>query len=205
MVHLTRAVNKNMKVEKKELILKASLDTFSKIGFAKATMRKIAETADIAVGTIYIYFKNKDEILQELVNRHNEEYKKLFEKMSVLKPEKAFRLFYEERFAAMAKLHNLTNLFSFEASQDKKFRNTLYKKTFEKLNNLMVKFLEASINKGEMRKVKNTAALSAVIMSLTPTLVSWKECLFSKQLKELTYAQLVDTISDLMHNGLTHA
>lgn len=199
---LTRAVNKILKNEKKELILKASLETFSRIGFAKATMRKIAENAGIAVGTIYIYFKNKDEILQELLDRYDEEHKKLFEKMAALSAEKAIRLFYEERFSVLSRVHNLTNLFIFEATQDKRFARVLHRKTFEKVNERMLDFLKKSMDKGEIRKFKNPEALSVLMLGMISSVVSWKESLFPRQLKELGYERITDAISELLRGGL---
>jgi len=202
MIFLTRAVNKNLKVEKKELILKASLETFSRVGFARATMRKIAQTADVAVGTIYIYFKNKDEILQELLSRQGEEHESTFEKMSELKFEKAIKFFYEERFAAMAKLHNISNLFMFEASQNPKLRNAIYKKVFERINEYMKNYLVAMAEKKKVRRIKDPEAISIVLLSIINSVVNFKEVLFSKQMKSITYERIIDSIADMALNGL---
>jgi TetR/AcrR family transcriptional regulator, repressor of fatR-cypB operon len=54
---------------KTDRIYKASLELTLTEGIAGLTMAKIAKKADMATGTLYIYFKNKEELLQKL-NTH---------------------------------------------------------------------------------------------------------------------------------------
>ncbi|MGB8698908.1 MAG: TetR/AcrR family transcriptional regulator [Thermosynechococcaceae cyanobacterium] len=48
---------------KREAILQAAKQRLSQYGVKKTTMQEIAEDAGIAVGTLYLYFKNKNDIL----------------------------------------------------------------------------------------------------------------------------------------------
>jgi AcrR family transcriptional regulator len=52
---------------KRQAILDAALDEFSARGFAAARMDDVAERAGVAKGTIYLYFKDKEALFQELV------------------------------------------------------------------------------------------------------------------------------------------
>jgi AcrR family transcriptional regulator len=52
---------------KRQAILDAALDEFSAKGFAAARMDDVAAKADVAKGTIYLYFKDKEALFQELV------------------------------------------------------------------------------------------------------------------------------------------
>jgi len=58
---------------KREQIRKAALAVFSRRGFHETTVAEIAEEAGIAKGTIYLYFKNKNDLLLDLVRRNHEE------------------------------------------------------------------------------------------------------------------------------------
>lgn len=49
--------------DRKNQILDASIKVFAKHGFQKARMDDIAKQARLAKGTLYLYFKNKDEII----------------------------------------------------------------------------------------------------------------------------------------------
>jgi len=49
-------------------ILKVSRTLLIKQGFGKMTMRKIAAAADVSATSIYLYFKNKDDLLLALID-----------------------------------------------------------------------------------------------------------------------------------------
>ncbi len=52
-----------LRVERRQAILNAAMKVFAQRGYAAATIREIAREADIAQGTIYLYFPSKREIL----------------------------------------------------------------------------------------------------------------------------------------------
>ncbi len=54
--------------QKRKLVLKVAKEEFLMHGFKDSSLRVIAKKANCTTGTIYIYFKNKDEIFRELVN-----------------------------------------------------------------------------------------------------------------------------------------
>lgn len=58
-----------LKQEREERILDAAATVFARKGFHKATIREIAELADVADGTIYNYFDNKFDLLIGLFAR----------------------------------------------------------------------------------------------------------------------------------------
>ena len=62
------------KTEMREAILSAALGLFSAEGYDNVTMRKIAEEIEYSVGTIYLYFKDRDEIFFELHKLGFEEF-----------------------------------------------------------------------------------------------------------------------------------
>lgn len=53
-------------MDKREKIMEVSLKLFAEHGFHRVSMDMIAGKADVAVGTIYIYFAGKDELIEEL-------------------------------------------------------------------------------------------------------------------------------------------
>ena len=56
-------ISKNNKNNKYHLILEAAVKVFARQGFYQSTVAQIAKEAGVADGTIYLYFKNKDDIL----------------------------------------------------------------------------------------------------------------------------------------------
>jgi AcrR family transcriptional regulator len=56
-----------LKAERRAAILAAALDEFSARGFAAARLDDVAARAGVAKGTIYLYFRDKESLFQELV------------------------------------------------------------------------------------------------------------------------------------------
>jgi AcrR family transcriptional regulator len=64
------------KSEMREAILSAALKLFSDEGYDNVSMRRIADEIEYSVGTIYLYFKDRDEIFFELHKLGFEEFYK---------------------------------------------------------------------------------------------------------------------------------
>ena len=59
--------------EKREQISKAALAVFAERGFHDTTVAEIAQRADVAKGTIYLYFDSKADILIDVFRRYLDE------------------------------------------------------------------------------------------------------------------------------------
>jgi TetR/AcrR family fatty acid metabolism transcriptional regulator len=55
--------------DKHERILDAAISVFAESGFFNARVSDIADRAGVAAGTVYLYFRNKEEILMAAINR----------------------------------------------------------------------------------------------------------------------------------------
>ncbi|MFW5748939.1 MAG: TetR/AcrR family transcriptional regulator [Chloroflexota bacterium] len=88
---------------RREQIMQAAARIFAEKGFHRTTTREIAEAADVAEGTIYNYFENKDELLVEMINQMGQ----FSQRRSILDNIEAgdLREFFIEHFAS--RLSNL--------------------------------------------------------------------------------------------------
>ncbi len=50
-------------IDKRQRIMEAAVSVFAQNGFYNSTVADVARVADVADGTIYLYFKNKDDLL----------------------------------------------------------------------------------------------------------------------------------------------
>lgn len=68
------------KEEKKCAIAKASIDLFCEKGIQQTSIDEIAKSAQVAKGTVYLYFKNKEEIMftiwDMIAQEHNEAFQR---------------------------------------------------------------------------------------------------------------------------------
>jgi TetR/AcrR family fatty acid metabolism transcriptional regulator len=54
---------------KRDAILRAAIDVFAERGFFSAQVADIARAAGVAAGTVYLYFKSKDDLLVSIFDR----------------------------------------------------------------------------------------------------------------------------------------
>src|SRR5258708_14878724 len=66
-----------------DAILNAASELFAKAGYANTTIAQIAARADTAVGSLYQFFTNKEDILKALVERYVESASIVFAGMDV--------------------------------------------------------------------------------------------------------------------------
>lgn len=59
----------------RRLLLETALGLFRSQGYAKTTMRSIAEAAEVSVGNAYYYFRSKDELVAELYRFLQDEHR----------------------------------------------------------------------------------------------------------------------------------
>ena len=64
---LSSAGRKARSAERRDAILAAALDEFSIRGFEAARLDDVARRAGVAKGTIYLYFRDKESLFQELI------------------------------------------------------------------------------------------------------------------------------------------
>jgi len=62
-----RGARKERSAARREAILSAALDEFSLRGFEAARLDDVAKRAGVAKGTIYLYFRDKESLFQELI------------------------------------------------------------------------------------------------------------------------------------------
>lgn len=65
----------------KNKIIESAITTFSKYGYDKSRMDDIAITANLSKGTIYLYFKNKEELFNAISERNTNELKNQLTKL----------------------------------------------------------------------------------------------------------------------------
>ncbi len=54
---------------RKDQIIESAIDALASVGYTKTTLDQIAETADISRGVITYYFRSKDQLISEVMNR----------------------------------------------------------------------------------------------------------------------------------------
>jgi AcrR family transcriptional regulator len=104
---------KEIREEKKTLIMDVALLHFANEGYFKTTINQIARHAGISKGLMYIYFQSKEELLTEIINRSMREITLYFDpnKDGYLSEEE-FEFFIRKLFSILREKIEFWRLFS---------------------------------------------------------------------------------------------
>jgi len=111
------------KADKRDAILRAAIETFAARGFFNAQVADVARSAGVAAGTVYLYFRGKDDLLISIFERT------MTEAIAAGRKSVAGKRSAVERLREIARLHfermgrdrNLAVVFQVELRQSTKF------------------------------------------------------------------------------------
>jgi len=113
----------NKKIDKYDRIIDAAIKVFARKGFHKARVSDIADEANVADGTIYLYFKNKDDLLITIFEEKLQEIIDLFIAKLRGEPDPVSKLarFICLHFSMMEQYPDLAAILTVELRQSHKF------------------------------------------------------------------------------------
>src|SRR5687767_223116 len=113
--------------DKRETILRAAIDTFADRGFFNAQVADVARAAGVAAGTVYLYFRSKDDLLIQVFERTmREAFAEVRAAASdVRDPAERLRLLARLHLARLGRDRNLAIVFQVELRQSVKFMERL--------------------------------------------------------------------------------
>jgi TetR/AcrR family fatty acid metabolism transcriptional regulator len=109
--------------EKRDAILKAATQVFARRGFFQSQVADVARAAGIAAGTVYLYFRSKDELLVSIFERTMRETLAEGEATigEVQDPEERLRRIARLHLERMGRDRDLAIVFQVELRQSTKF------------------------------------------------------------------------------------
>ena len=166
------AVERNRRTEtakaaRREEILGAARRVFATRGFRGTTMADIAEEADVALGTIYLYFVSKEDVFAALNQRFNE---LITAALTNVPPatslDETVRLRINNVFATCAQNRDLVRLVVLNTDPESDITKRL-RQNNERRNGPMVRVLTEAMREGQIR-----VADPCIMTNLTYGLVS---------------------------------
>jgi TetR/AcrR family fatty acid metabolism transcriptional regulator len=141
------------KFPKKDAIIQAAVSVFAEKGFYSAKVSDVAKKAGVADGTIYNYFKNKDDILISLFEKKMDYVLKQFDEAlsNIPDPIKKLQLFFSTYFNIIKEDENLAEVFQVELRQSEKFLKDYHNQKFIDYLNIIATILNEGIKAGFFR------------------------------------------------------
>ena len=160
-------VTDQYKTEVKEKIVQAAITTFSKYGYDKTRMDDIAKSAKLGKGTLYLYFKSKEELFYDIsensIKELKEQLSKLFSKKEDLVQDA--EKFYDQYRNLIRDSEKVSFEMIAESSRNPKLRKALYEQRM-KVYDIVIDYLRRQIEKGFFRKDMDVNAIASGLVAL---------------------------------------
>ena len=188
-------VTDQYKTEVKEKIVQAAIATFSKYGYDKTRMDDIAESANLGKGTLYLYFKSKEELFYAIsensIKELKEQLSKLFSKKEDLVQDA--EKFYDQYRNLIHDSEKVSFEMIAESSRNPKLRKALYEQRM-KVYDIVIDYLRRQIEKGFFRKDMDVNAIASGLVALYDGLTISKLLGISEYYNKKAWTQTIRAI-----------
>ena len=186
--------------DKREAISKAAVKVFAQRGFFNAQVADVARAAGVAAGTVYLYFRSKDEILTSIFERTMKEgiSEGRLALEGVTDPVERLRSLARMHLRRLGRDRDLAVVFQVELRQSTKFMEQLSSSQLRTyLGQLRDAVADGQASGAFTPKVNPTLAAKALFGALDEMATNW---ILSKRRYDL--ASEADAVVDLFVNGL---
>lgn len=185
-------------------ILEAAMRVFAEKGIRQATTKEIAEAADIAEGTIYNYFANKDELVTAMLVRIGDMESRPADYAEGLKVD--LRAFFHDymlkRYHDLDANHKLVAVIFSEVLNTPELRDLYMQRTFMPGVTMLEDHLRTRIERGEIPALDvptSTRLIVATILGLHLLIATGDEVTTALWTDA---ARFTEAVTEFLFNGL---
>jgi TetR/AcrR family fatty acid metabolism transcriptional regulator len=185
---------------KRDAILRAAIDVFAERGYFNAQVADVARAAGVAAGTVYLYFRSKDDLLVSIFERSMrvalDEGREVI--ASTADPRERLRRFARLHLGRLGRDRNLAIVFQVELRQSTKFMERFSSTLLRDYLGLIRNAIADGQRDGLFRPdVKPTTAAKALFGALDEMATNW---ILSK--RRYALEPDADAVVDLFLNGV---
>jgi TetR/AcrR family fatty acid metabolism transcriptional regulator len=198
---MARKSSRNGTTGKRESILRAATRVFARNGYFNSKVADIARQADVADGTVYLYFKSKEEILHSIFEQNMAEAissgRVLIEKLRDPKEKlRRIAMLHLERLGAD---RDLAVVFQVELRGSTKFMREFSAAGFAEYLGLLRQTIEEGQRSGVFRKDLSAKLVSKILFgALDEMATNW---IISKRNYKLE--PMAEVVMDVFLNGVS--
>jgi TetR/AcrR family fatty acid metabolism transcriptional regulator len=187
---------------KYEAILRAAIKVFAGAGFFNSKVADVASEAGVADGTVYLYFKNKDDILVSIFNHVMDEAltSGRHQLKAVDDPVEKLKRIVHAHLERLGRDRDLAIVFQVELRSSTKFMEQFSATKVTEYLDLIRSVIEEGQKTGVFRKNINTTIASKVLFgALDEMATNW---VLSR--KRYNLISTADSVIDLVLNGIAN-
>src|ERR1700754_3906581 len=186
--------------DKREAILRAAISVFAHNGYFNSKVADIAREAGVADGTVYLYFKSKEEILHSIFDRSVDEAVAEARKMvaQISDPREKLRQIAQLHLERLGADRDLAIVFQVELRGSIKFMQEFSAAGFAEYLDIIHQTIVDGQKAGVFRKSLNPTVCSKILFgALDEMVTNW---ILSP--KPYALAPLADTILEVFFDGM---
>lgn len=191
------------KESRRKTIIDAAIGVFAKRGFFKTRVSDLAEAAGIADGTIYLYFRNKNEILIAIFEEKMGEFLRVLEERLAKceSPVAKLRDYVLYHFTLVAENPELMQVLTIEIRQSPRFLTSYHPREFSRYLQILQGILEEGQTAGVFTNTSNPRIFRRALFGAIDEL-SREWLLQSDKAAPLNPVEMADALSDFLIRGL---
>jgi TetR/AcrR family fatty acid metabolism transcriptional regulator len=189
------------KERKRQKILTSAIKVFAKKGFYKTRIKEIAKLASVADGTIYLYFKNKDDILISIFDDRIDKLNEKMEEISQgeLTSSEKIRQIIELQLGNLRGHRDLAEVITINLRQSNRFLKQYAAPRFNRYLDIMAQIIKEGQDKGEfISDLPPRVLATSLFGALDGLMLTW--VLGSRKHQRLMRAG--SNVAGMMLNGL---
>jgi TetR/AcrR family fatty acid metabolism transcriptional regulator len=197
LIHAMITPGREDQVGKSDRILKAAERIFAEMGFAKAKVSEIAKRANVAEGTVYEYFKNKEDLLLSLPEKRFKQHIDQMPDLFVIKdPLRKLRRFTRYFFAFFLRNRDFLKVFLLEIQMSFRFSESKAVDGLKKYFRVIEEIIEQGKSKGRFRPDVNARVFrNMFIGSFNNLALNW---FILKPDRKIDKMQQIEQLTDLL-------
>ena len=198
---MAKRTTRNGATGKRELILRAATRVFARNGYFNSKVADIARAADVADGTVYLYFKSKEEILHSIFDQNMAEAIASGRRLiaNVKDPREKLRRIAKLHLERLGADRDLAVVFQVELRGSTKFMQEFSAAGFAEYLDLLRNTFEEGQRSGAFRKNLNAKLMSKILFgALDEMATNW---IISKRNYKLE--PMADVVMDVFLNGVS--
>lgn len=189
--------------EKFTAILRAATKVFARSGFFNSKVADVARAAGVADGTVYLYFKGKDDLLSSIFDVAMEEFinRARAELAELDHPSEKLRRFAQLHFESLERDRDAAIVFQIELRHTTKFMELFSTTRLAEYLQIIREILEEGQRRGFFRAQLNPKLVSKILFgALDEMATNW---VLSHNSYKLT--AMVEPVMEIFLNGVNEA
>jgi len=164
------------KLRRRAEIVRAAVNVFAQRGYFAARMREVAEGAGVADGTVYLYFKGKEDLLASILEEHAEAFlvRARRDIVDVSDPRQRLCRVIERHLYSLENNRALAQVFQIELRHTRRFLRRVARGKLSEYLELLREIIADGARKGLFRRdVSPEIAARALFGAVDELITSW--------------------------------